>query len=236
MGTVKLFDNTEAAVADIPDGATIMIGGFGTPGDVPFHLIEALRKQGSKELTIISNSPGRGTASALEKYGISYWVSPNILIENKQVRKYICSITFPDSPAERAYLAGELEVALVPQGTLAERIRAGGFGIGGFYTPVGVGTLIEEGKEVRVINDKQYLFETQLRADYALIKAYRADKFGNLVYRGAMSSFNAIMAPAADVTIVEVDEIVEPGDLVSEAIVTPGIFVDRIVKCHREIL
>lgn len=234
MSINKIFDSAEAAVADIPDGATIMTGGFGTPGDVPFHLIEALRKQGSRELVIISNSPGREATDALKKWGISLWTSPNVLIENKQVKKYICSIAFPGSPAERAYLAGELEIEFVPQGTLAERIRAGAFGIGGFYTPSGVGTIIEEQKEVRIINGKKYLFETPLRADYALIKAYKSDKLGNLVYRGAMRSFNVIMAPAADITIVEVEEIVEVGGLDPEAVVTSEIFVDRIVRCPGE--
>ena len=231
MSTEKIYDSAEAAVADIPDGATVMTGGFGTPGDVPFNLIEALRKQGSRELVVISNSPGRGTSDALNKYSISRWTSPNELIENKQVKKYICSIAFPGSPAEKAYLDGELEIEFVPQGTLAERIRAGAFGIGGFYTPTGVGTIIEQGKETRIIDGKKYLYETPLKADYALIKAYKSDKLGNLVYRGAMRSFNAIMAPAADITIVEVSDIVETGDLEPEAVVTSEIFINRIVRC-----
>jgi 3-oxoacid CoA-transferase A subunit len=157
-----------------------------------------------------------------------------LLVENRQVKKFISTITFPNTVAEKAILAGEVEIEFVPQGTLAERIRAGGFGIGGFYVRTGVSTLIAEGKEKGIIDGEEYLLEMPLRADYALIKAYKADRFGNLVYRGDTRSFNAVMAPAADITVAEVQDIVEVGELEPEVIVTPGIFVDRIVKITKE--
>ena len=180
--------------------------------------------------TVIVNTPGPGGRLALELWGITQWTDVNLLVENRQVKKFISTITFPNTAAEKAILAGEVEIEFVPQGTLAERIRAGGFGIGGFYVRTGVGTLIAEGKEKRIIDGEEYLLEMPLRADYALIKAYKADRFGNLVYRGDTRSFNAVMAPAADITVAEVQDIVEVGELDPEVIVTPGIFVDRVVK------
>jgi len=225
----KVCNSFAEAVSDIRDGATIMIGGWGIPGDQPQRLTQALRDHGAKELTIIACTPGTSGEGALRLFGVTY-VSNNVLIENKQVKKFICSIAFPGTAFDRAYLAGEIEVEWVPQGTLAERIRAGGFGIGGFYTPTGVGTPVAEGKEKNVIDGKEYNLELPLKADYALIRARKADTLGNLVYQGVMRSFNAVMAPAAKVTIAEVDEIVNPGELDPEHIVTPHIFVDWIIK------
>lgn len=233
MSRNKVYDSFERAVADIPDGATIMIGGFGGASGQPENLILALRQHGARDLTIIGNTAGTtGTFGA--RPGHSY-IDATILIENGQVRKAICSFPFGASPSrptafETQYLAGKVKLELVPQGTLAERIRAGGAGIGGFYTPTGAGTIIERGKEKRVLDGREMILEWPLRADFALLRAYKADKMGNLVYRGVSRSFNPVMAPAASVTIVEVDEIVEPGQLHPEAMVTPGIFVDRIVK------
>jgi 3-oxoacid CoA-transferase subunit A len=230
----KIYASFREAVADIPDGAVIMIGGFGVAGDLPQNLILALRNHGAKGLTIITNSAGVGSKLASRFWGMTDFVDPNTLIENKQVKKFIMSISFPDTIFEKANLSGEVDVEWIPQGTLAERIRAGGFGIGGFYTPTGVGTLVEEGKEKRIIDGKEYLLEMPLRADYALIRAYKADKFGNLVYQGNTRSFNAVMAPAAKTVIAEVDEIVEVGELDPEVIITPQIFVHRIVKIPKE--
>jgi 3-oxoacid CoA-transferase subunit A len=234
MARDKVIESFEQAVADISDGATIMLGGFGVAADLPFNLIRALRHHGCKGLTVIVNTPGPGGRLALELWGITQWTDVNLLVENRQVKKFISTITFPNTAAEKAILAGEVEIEFVPQGTLAERIRAGGFGIGGFYVRTGVSTLIAEGKEKRIIDGEEYLLEMPLRADYALIKAYKADRFGNLVYRGDTRSFNAVMAPAADITVAEVQDIVEVGELDPEVIVTPGIFVDRIVKITKE--
>jgi len=214
----KIYDSPDAAVSDIPAGATVMIGGWASSG-VPIDLVVALRDHGVKNLTIIANSPDTGR-----------FVDNNILIENNQVKRFICTIVFPGTPAESANAAGELAIELVPQGTLAERIRAAGCGLGGFYTPTGVGTIVANGKETKIIDGKEYIFELPLKADYALIRAHKADKFGNLVYRGVMRNFNAVMAMAANITIVQVEEIVEPGELDPNIIVTPQIFVDRIVK------
>jgi 3-oxoacid CoA-transferase A subunit len=230
----KVFPTYSEAVADIPDGATIMIGGFGHAADKPQNLIAALRDQGPKNLTLIANSAGGAAKLGIGSLGGKPFVDEEILVENKQVKKAICSVPASlvmskPSAFEKQYLAKEVELEYVPQGTLVERIRAGGAGLGGFYTPTGVGTLVEKGKEKRVIDGKEMLLEFGLRADYALIKAYRADTMGNLVYRGIMRSFNAIMAMAAKVTIVEVDQVVAAGELDSEIVVTPGIFIDRIV-------
>ena len=226
----KVIESFEKAVADIPDGATVMLGGLPVAADLPMNLIRALGKQGASGLTVISNCPGSGGALAMKWWNLTTWADGNLLAENKQVKKFISSITMPGTAAERAILAGEIEIEYVPQGTLTERIRAGGFGIGGFYVRTGIDTAIAEGKERKTINGEEYLLELPLKADYALIKAYKADKFGNLVYRGNTRSFNAVMAPSADVTLAEVEDIVEIGELDPEAVVTPGIFVDCIVK------
>lgn len=232
MSKGKIYDSYAEAVADIPDGSTIMIGGFGSVGGTPSNLIVALRDQGAKDLTLVSNSGGHGELTRIFLPPNGY-IDHGILYQKHQVRKIICSAPvlhgYPPTPCAQAVMDGETELEIVPQGTLAERIRAGGSGIGAFYTPTGVGTLLEKGKEKRVINGKEMLLETALTADYALIQAHRADRMGNLVYRGTCRNQNPLMATAARVTIVEVECVVEPGALDPETIITPGIFVHRIV-------
>jgi 3-oxoadipate CoA-transferase alpha subunit len=234
MTTSKRYQTCRETVADIPDGATVMIGGFGSFGGLPTHLIVALGKQGAKGLTVIANMGGVG-------FELSKRIKPGgyrdagILFENGQVKKFIGSVPAlggmpPTSPLELAFNAGTLELETVPQGTLAERIRCGGGGMGGFYTRVGVGTVVAEGKETKTIGGRDYILEMPLTADYAIIKAHRADELGNLTYRGTARCFNPVMATAARVTIVEVDEIVPAGALDPEAVVTPHIYVNRIVE------
>jgi 3-oxoacid CoA-transferase A subunit len=235
----KVFANCGDAVADIPDGATVMIGGFGHAADKPQNLIAALRDQGARNLTMIVNGAGAAGKLGIGSLGGKPFIDEEILAENRQLRKAICSVPASlvmskPSAFEKQYLAGKVELEYVPQGTLVERIRAGGAGLGGFYTPTGVGTLVEKGKEKRIIDGKEMLLEFALKADYALIKACRADTMGNLVYRGIMRSFNAVMAAAATVTVVEVEQVVQAGELDPEIIVTPGIFIDRIVEMPRE--
>ena len=214
----KQVPDAAAAVAGIPDGATVMIGGFGRAGQ-PVELIDALIASGARELTIVNNNAGNGDTGLAA------------LLAAGQVRKIVCS--FPrqsDSWVfDRLYRAGEIELELVPQGNLAERIRAAGAGIGAFFSPTGVGTLLAEGKEEREIDGRRYVLEYPIRADYALISAYRADRWGNLVYRETARNFGPIMATAATTTIVQVDEVVDLGGLDPETVVTPGIFVDRVV-------
>lgn len=233
----KIFNNADEAVADIFDGATIMVGGFGSFGGLPINLLVALAKQGAKNLTVITNMGGVG-------FELSKRIKPEgyqdlgIIFENDQVRKFIGSVPAlggmpPTSPIERLYNEGKVEIEMVPQGTLAERIRCGAGGLGGFYTPVGIGTVVEEGKEKKVIGTKEYLLELPLTADFALIKAHQADTLGNLVYRRTARCFNPVMATAAKVTIVEVDQLVPLGQLDPEVIVTPHIYVDRIVEVPR---
>lgn len=234
----KVFATCSEAVADIPDGATIMIGGFGHAADKPQNLIMALKDHGAKNLTMIVNGAGAAGKLGIGSLGGKPFIDEEILLENRQIKKAICSVPASlvmskPSAFEKQYLAGEVELEYVPQGTLAERIRAGGAGLGGFYTPTGIGTMIERGKEKRLIDGKEMLLEFALRADYALIRALRADTAGNLVYRGIMRSFNAIMAPAARVTIAEVEQIVEAGEIDPEVVVTPGIFVNRIVEISK---
>ncbi len=232
MPANKILDTFAQAVVDIPDGAVILLDGFGSQGGMPSYLIEALRDHGARDLTLIGNTAGLGGFGA--RPGESF-IDPGILFENRQVRKVIASFPVARSPSnptpfEKAYRRGEVELEVVPQGTLAERIRAGGAGLGGFYTPTDVGTLVEKGKEKKTINGREYILELPLKGDFALIRAHKADRMGNLVYQGTSRNFNAVMAPAARITVVEVDEIVEVGDLDPEAIVTPGIFVHRIVQ------
>jgi 3-oxoadipate CoA-transferase alpha subunit len=236
----KIYSSYRAAVADIPDHSTIMIGGFGHAADKPQNLITALRDQGAKGLTIIVNGAGVSGSLGIGSLGGKPFVDEEVLVANGQVRKAICSVPASlvmSKPGafEKQYLAGEAELEYVPQGTLAERIRAGGAGIGAFFTPTGVGTLVEEGKEKRVVDGREMLLEFALHADFALIRAHKADTAGNLVYCGIMRSFNAVMAPAAKLTIVEVDEIVDAGEIDPEAVVTQGIFVDRIVEKPGEV-
>jgi len=215
----KIVPSAQAAVADIRDGATIMIGGFGTAG-MPSELIDALIAQGARDLTIVNNNAGNGD------------IGLAALLKTKRVRKIICS--FPrqtDSHVfDALYRAGEIELELVPQGNLAERIRAAGAGIGGFFTPTGYGTELAAGKETREIDGRHYVLEFPIRADYALVKALRGDRWGNLVYRKTARNFGPIMASAARCTIVQVREVVNLGDLDPEAVVTPGIHVQRVVE------
>lgn len=239
MARNKVFSTFAEAVADIPWGSAIMIGGFAFPTDKPWHLIKALREHGARELTIICNSPGSMGRLGVGSLSGKPFIDEEVLVENGQLKKAICSlptsvVRSKPNTFERLYASGQVELELVPQGTLAERIRAGGAGIGAFYTPTGAGTFFERGKEKKVIDGREMLLEFALRADYALIKAYKGDTMGNLVYRGVMRSFNAIMAPAARITIVEVEGLVEAGEIDAEAVVTPGIFVDRIVKIPEE--
>ena len=213
----KVLKNATEAVAMIPDGATILMGGFGLAG-IPENLIKALHAQGTKNLTIVSNNAG------VDQFGIG------TLLKSRQVTKMIATYVGENVEFERQFLSGELEVELVPQGTFAERIRAGGAGIGGFYTPTGVGTVIAEQKETRTIDGKQYVLEPPIRGDFAFVRAFRGDRLGNLVYRKTARNFNPVMATAARVTIAEVDELVEPGMLDPDTVVTPGIFVKRIFQ------
>lgn len=209
------------AVEDIPDGASILIGGFGVLQGWPHELLFALRDRGVKDLTIICNSPGFGP------------YSPQILAENRQIRKLIASFggySYRVTPLSEQIGRGEVEFEMAPQGTLVERVRAGGAGIPAFFTPTGVGTIVEEGKEKRVFNGREYLLETALRADFALIRASKADTHGNLIYQRTSRNFNPPFATAAKITIAEVDEVVAAGALDQEAIVTPGIFVHRLVQ------
>jgi len=215
----KTYQSLERAVADVHDGATVMIGGFGNAG-MPAQLIDALIAQGARELTIVNNNAGNGDTGLAA------------LLAAKRVRKIICS--FPrqtDSHHfDALYRAGEIELELTPQGNLAERIRAAGAGIGGFFTPTGYGTLLAEGKETRLIDGRHYVLEAPIHADFALIKAHRGDRWGNLVYRKTARNFGPIMAMAAKTTIAQVNEIAALGELDPEVIVTPGIFVQRVVK------
>ncbi|WJS90287.1 3-oxoacid CoA-transferase subunit A [Microbacterium testaceum] len=214
----KTVPDLEAAVAGIADGATVMIGGFGRAGQ-PVELIDALIAHGARDLTVVNNNAGNGDTGLAA------------LLAAGQVRKMICS--FPrqsDSWVfDGLYRAGEVELELVPQGNLAERIRAAGAGIGGFFTPTGFGTQLAEGKETRRIDGRDYVLEYPIRADAALISARAADRWGNLVYRETARNFGPIMAAAATTTIVQVDEIVELGSLDPESVVTPGLYVDRVV-------
>lgn len=218
----KIMPSVEAAVADVPDGATVMIGGFGTAG-LPNELVDALIAQGAKDLTIVNNNAGNGETGLAA------------LLAKKRVRKIVCS--FPrqaDSHHfDALYRNREIELELVPQGNLAERIRAAGAGIGGFFTPTGYGTELAKGKETREIGGRMYVLESPIHADYALIRAETGDRWGNLTYRMTARNFGPVMASAAKVTIATVHRIVELGELDPEAVVTPGLFVQRVVKVAR---
>ncbi len=213
----KTFASADAAVADIPDGATLMVGGFGLCGN-PENLITALHRKGTKNLTIISNNCGVDGRML------------GLLLENGQVRKIIASYVGENKHFERLFLDGKLEVELCPQGTLAERIRAGGAGIPAFFTATGYGTVVAEGKETREFDGRPYVLESALHADFALVKAFRADRFGNLVFRKTARNFNPMMATAARVTIAEVEEIVPAGQLDPDHVHTPSIYVHRLLK------
>ena len=209
--------NSDEAVRDIPDNAVLMLGGFGLCG-IPENCISALLRKGIKGLTCISNNAG------VDNFGIG------LLLKTRQVRKMISSYVGENAEFERQLLSGELEVELIPQGTLAERVRAGGAGIPAFFTPAGVGTEVAEGKETRVFEGKTYLMENWLKADFAIVKAWKGDAAGNLVYKGTARNFNPMMATAGNMTIAEVEELVEIGELDPNEIHTPGIYVHRIFQ------
>jgi 3-oxoacid CoA-transferase subunit A len=213
----KRVENAEAVIGRVKDGATILSGGFGTSG-VPENLITALLRQGTKNLTIASNNPGT------DGFGIG------VLIENRQVRKMIASYVGSNKFFEKLALSKEIEMELNPQGTLAERIRAAGAGIPAFFTPTGYGTMVAEGREVREFNGRPHILVPALRGDFAFIKAWKGDRWGNLVYRKTARNFNAVMATGADYVIAEVEEMVELGQLNPDGIHTPGIFVDAIFQ------
>ena len=213
----KTVKNAEEAVADIPNGATLMMGGFGLSG-IPENCISALLRKDVRDLTIVSNNAG------VDEFGIG------LFLKKRMVKKMISSYVGENDEFERQLLSGELEVELVPQGTLAERIRAGGAGIPAFFTPAGVGTEVAEGKEIREFNGKLYLMETALIADFALVKAWKGDTAGNLIFKGTARNFNPMMATAGKITIAEVEELVPIGELDPNAIHTPGIYVQRIFQ------
>jgi 3-oxoacid CoA-transferase subunit A len=216
----KVVRNAEEAVADIQDGATIMVGGFGLCG-VPEDLIGALRDKGVRNLTVVSNNAGTDG------------VGLGLVLQNRQIRKMISTYIGENHTFEKMVLAGEVEVELVPQGTFSERIRAGGAGIGGFFTPTGYGTVVAQGKEAREFNGRMQVFELGLTADFAFVKAWKGDKWGNLIYRKTARNFNPVMATAARVTIAEVEELVEVGQLDPDAVHTPAIFVQRIFQASK---
>jgi 3-oxoacid CoA-transferase subunit A len=213
----KVMRSAQDAVAQIPDGATVMVGGFGVCGN-PENLLAALFAQGTRGLTVVSNNAG------IDEFGLGR------LLKARQIRKMIATYVGENREFERQYLAGELEVELVPQGTFSERIRAGGAGIGGFFTPTGYGTLVAQGKETRVIDGRPYVLELPLKADFALVRAWKGDRHGNLVYRKTARNFNPMMATAAAVTLAEVEHLVEPGEIEPDGVHTPGIFVRHILQ------
>ena len=233
MAIDKVAKSFSEAVSDIPDGAMLMIDGFAGPGGTPQNLIRALRDHGARGLTIVSNTAGLASVIGFGTIPGTSPIDIGVLIDNEQVKKVIASYPVSPSPSrptsfERAYREGKVDLEVVPQGTLAERIRAGGAGIPAFYTPTSVGTLLAEGKETREFDGREYVMELGLIADFALLRAHVADTLGNVTYRGTSRNFNAVMATAARVTVVEVDEIVEPGALDANSIHTPGIYVKRI--------
>jgi len=215
----KVVQNAAEALAraGIRDGVTIVFGGFGLSG-IPENLILALRETGVKDLTCVSNNAG------VDDWGLG------LLLQTRQIKKMISSYVGENQTFERQFLSGELEVELVPQGTLAERIRAGGAGIGGFYTPTGVGTMVAEGKEVRVLRGREYVLEMPIRGDFAFVKAWKGDRAGNLVYRMSARNFNPMAATAGEVTLAEVEQLVDPGAIDPDHVVTPGIFIDWIFQ------
>jgi 3-oxoacid CoA-transferase subunit A len=217
----KVVASADEAVKDVSDGATLVVGGFGLCG-IPENLIAALVRRGVKDLTAVSNNCG------VDDWGLG------LLLKSRQIRKMVSSYVGENAEFERQFLSGELEVELVPQGTLAERMRAGGAGIPAFYTPAGVGTLVAEGKETRVFNGREYLLEKSVVGDFALVAAWKGDRLGNLVYRKAARNFNPMAVTAGRIAIAEVEELVEVGDLDPECVHTPGVFVKRLVVAPRE--
>jgi 3-oxoacid CoA-transferase subunit A len=217
----KVVSNADEAIRDIEDGATLMVGGFGLCG-VPVDLIFAVHRKGVKNLTTVSNNAG------VDDFGLG------MLLKSRQIRKHIGSYVGENKFFEQLVLSGELDLELNPQGTLAERIRAGGAGIPAFYTPTGYGTMVAEGKEFRQFDGRAYVLERALKADFALVKAWKGDRWGNLVFRKTARNFNPMMASAARITIAEVEQLVEVGELDPDQIHTPGIFVDRVVPSTSE--
>jgi 3-oxoacid CoA-transferase subunit A len=217
----KVVSSADEAVADILDGATLVVGGFGLCG-IPENLIAALVRTGVKDLTVVSNNCG------VDDWGLG------LLLKTRQIRKMVSSYVGENAEFERQFLSSELEVELVPQGTLAERMRAGGAGIPAFYTPAGVGTLVAEGKETREIDGREYLLERGIVGDFSLVAGSKGDRLGNLVYRMAGRNFNPMAATAGRICIAEVEELVEIGSLDPEAVHTPGIFVQRVLVAPRE--
>jgi 3-oxoacid CoA-transferase A subunit len=213
----KVVANADEAVKDIPDNAVLMLGGFGLCG-IPENCISALIRKGVKGLTCISNNAG------VDDFGIG------LMLKTRQVKKMMSSYVGENAEFERQLLSGELEVELIPQGTLAERIRAGGAGIPAFFTPTGYGTEVAEGKETREFNGKMYVLEQWLKADFSIVKAWKGDTMGNLVFKGTARNFNPMMATAGKITIAEVEELVQPGELDPNNIHTPGIYVQRIFQ------
>lgn len=211
----KIYPDAKSALDGVKDGMTLVVGGFGLCG-IPENSIAALREMGVKNLTCVSNNAG------VDDFGLG------LLLQNKQIKKMISSYVGENALFEKQFMSGELEVELCPQGTLAERIRAGGAGIAGFYTPTGVGTLVAEGKEVKKFDGRDYVLERGIVGDFALVKAWKADKFGNLIFRKTARNFNPMAATAGKITVVEVEELVEIGDLDPDQIHTPGVFVQRI--------
>lgn len=217
----KVVASADEAVRDVPDGATLVVGGFGLCG-IPENLIAALVRRGVKNLTAVSNNCG------VDDWGLG------LLLKSRQIRKMVSSYVGENAEFERQFLSGELEVELVPQGTLAERMRAGGAGIPAFYTPAGVGTLVAEGKETRVFDGREYLLEKGIVGDFSLVAAWKADRLGNLVFRKAARNFNPMAVTAGRVAIAEVEELVPAGQLDPDCIHTPGVFVNRVVVAARE--
>lgn len=215
---MKIRTSIDEAIHDIQDGATIMVGGFGLVG-IPEKLIEGLLRKGTRNLTIISNNCG------VDDYALG------TLLTTRQIRKMVASYVGENKEFERQFLSGELELEFVPQGTLAERIRAGGAGIPAFYTPAGVGTQLAEGKEVRGFNGKEYVLETALTADFSFVKAWKGDRGGNLIYNKTSCNFNPMMAAAGKVTVAEVEELLDVGELDPNFVHTPGIYVQRVIEC-----
>jgi len=216
----KVVPSAEEAVKDIPDNATLIVGGFGLCG-IPENLIDALVKSGVKGLTCVSNNAG------VDDWGLG------LLLQTRQVRKMVSSYVGENGEFERQFLAGELEVEFCPQGTLAERMRAGGAGIPGFYTPAGFGTVVAEGKETRDFDGKNYVLERGIVGDFSLVAAWKGDRLGNLIYRKSARNFNPMAATAGKVCIAEIEELVEPGEIDPDQIHTPGIFVHRVVVAPR---
>lgn len=216
-GFNKVVSSYSEAMAGLEDGMTVIAGGFGLCG-IPEGLINEIKRQQTKELTVVSNNCG------VDGFGLG------ILLEDKQIKKMVSSYVGENALFEQQLLAGELEVELTPQGTLAEKMRAGGAGIPAFYTATGVGTLVAEGKEIKQFNGRDYLLEPSIVGDFAIIKAWKADRYGNCVYRHTAMNFNPMAATAGKITVVEAEEIVEPGELAPSEIHTPGIYVNRVIK------